>query len=93
MFINVNVYMKFGQSWGKRKCDSSGTMNFRRANVMNANKKVSKDIGCKDNDRSVRPSTSRTYEIVVRVIGIVRNNRRLTVKEVAEGVGLSNGPD
>ncbi|XP_050533350.1 protein GVQW3-like [Daktulosphaira vitifoliae] len=45
----------------------------------------------KDNERSGRPSTSKTNEIVARVREIIRNNRRLTIREVAEDVGISYG--
>ncbi|XP_050547198.1 protein GVQW3-like [Daktulosphaira vitifoliae] len=44
-----------------------------------------------DNERSVRPSTSKTNEIVALNREIIRNNRRLTIREVAEDVGISHG--
>lgn len=45
----------------------------------------------KDNGRPGRPSTSKTNETVARVREIIRNNRRLTIREVAEDVGISYG--
>jgi len=35
--------------------------------------------------RSGQPSTSRNEEIIAKVRTIVRNNRRLTVREIADG--------
>jgi len=45
----------------------------------------------KDNERPGRPSTSKTNETVALVREIIRNNRRLTIREVAEDVGISYG--
>jgi len=41
--------------------------------------------------RSGRPSTSRNEEMIAKVRTIVRNNRRLTVREVADDCGISVG--
>jgi len=41
--------------------------------------------------RSGRPSTSRTEEMIAKVRTIVRNNRRLTVRETADDCGISVG--
>jgi len=41
---------------------------------------------------SGRPSTSRNGEIIAKVRTIVRNNRRLTVREIADDCGISVGP-
>ena len=41
--------------------------------------------------RSGRPSTSRNEEMIAKVRTIVRNNRRLTVREIADGCGISVG--
>jgi len=41
--------------------------------------------------RSGRPSTSRNEEMIAKVRTIVRNNRRLTVREIAEDCGISVG--
>ena len=41
--------------------------------------------------RSGRPSTSRNEEIISKVRTIVRNNRRLTVRETADACGISVG--
>ena len=41
--------------------------------------------------RSGRPSTSRNEEMIAIVRTIVRNNRRLTVREIADGCGISVG--
>lgn len=49
-------------------------------------------ISFKDNERLGRPSASKTNETVARVRKIIRNNRRLTVREVAEDVGLYYDP-
>jgi len=45
----------------------------------------------KDNERPGRPSTSKTNETVARVREIIRNNHRLTIREVAEDVGIYYG--
>jgi len=45
----------------------------------------------KNNQRPGRPSTSKTNETVARVREIIRNNRRLTIREVAENIGISYG--
>jgi len=42
-----------------------------------------------DDPRSGRPSTSRTDDNVAKVREVVRSNRRLTVREVAEEVSIS----
>jgi transposase len=42
-----------------------------------------------DNPRSGRPSTSKTDDNVAKVREIIRSNRRLTVREVAEEVSIS----
>src|SRR5215469_4681012 len=39
--------------------------------------------------RSGRPSTSKNEEMIAKVRTIVRNNRRLTVREIADGCGIS----
>ena len=39
--------------------------------------------------RSGRPSTSRNEEMIAKVRTIVRNNRRLTVREIADDCGIS----
>ena len=41
--------------------------------------------------RSGRPSTSRNEEMIAKVRTIVRNNRRLTVREIADDCGISVG--
>ena len=41
--------------------------------------------------RSGRPSTSRNEEMIAKVRTIVRNNRRLTVREIADDCGVSVG--
>jgi len=41
--------------------------------------------------RSGRPSTSRNEEMIAKVRTIVRNNRRLTVREIADGCGFCVG--
>ena len=41
--------------------------------------------------RSGRPSTSRNEEVIAKVRTIVRNNRRLTVREIADDCGISVG--
>ncbi|UYV81051.1 hypothetical protein LAZ67_19002654 [Cordylochernes scorpioides] len=46
-----------------------------------------------DNERSGRPSTSTTPEKVVKVLELVREDRRITVREVAEEAGISFGFD
>jgi len=43
----------------------------------------------KDNERPGRPSTSKTNETVARVREVIRNDRRLTIREVAEDVVLA----
>ncbi|UYV82790.1 hypothetical protein LAZ67_22000858 [Cordylochernes scorpioides] len=44
-----------------------------------------------DNERSVRPSISTTPEKVDKVLELVREDRRITVKEVAEEAGIPFG--
>ena len=41
--------------------------------------------------RSGRPSTSRNEEMIAKVRTVVRNNRRLTVREMADDCGVSVG--
>ena len=41
-----------------------------------------------EEERSGRPATSRTEENIVNVRQIVRENRRLTVKSIAEQVNI-----
>jgi len=41
--------------------------------------------------RSGRPSTSRNEEMIAKVRTIIRNNRRLTVREIADDCGISVG--
>ena len=41
--------------------------------------------------RSGRPSTSRNGEMIAKVRTVVRNNRRLTVREIAGDCGISMG--
>ena len=43
--------------------------------------------------RLVRPSTLRNEEMIAEVRTIVRNNRRLTVREIADDCGISVGPN
>ena len=45
-----------------------------------------------ENDlRSIRPSTSRNKEMIAKVRTVLRNNRRLTVREIADDCGISVG--
>ena len=45
-----------------------------------------------ENDpHSGRPSTSRNEEMIAKVRTTVRNNRRLTVQEIADECGISMG--
>ena len=44
-----------------------------------------------DEERAVLPSTSTTYENIDKVKKIVFVNRRITVREVAEDLNISNG--
>ena len=41
--------------------------------------------------RSGRPSTSRNEEMIAKVRNVVRNNTRLTVREIADDCGISVG--
>jgi predicted transcriptional regulator len=41
-----------------------------------------------DEERSRRPSTSRTEENIAKVCQIVRENRRLTIRSIAEQVNI-----
>jgi hypothetical protein len=45
----------------------------------------------KSDPRSGRPSTSRNEEMIARVRTIVRNNRRFTVRYIADDCGISVG--
>ena len=42
-----------------------------------------------DEERSGRPATSRTEENIANVCQIVRENRRLTVRSIAEQVNIN----
>ena len=44
-----------------------------------------------DEERSGRPATSRTEENITKVRQIVRENRRLTVRSIAEQVNIDRG--
>ena len=45
-----------------------------------------------EDPRPGRPSTSTNDDHVARVRAVIRGNRRLTVREVADEVGISIGP-
>ena len=45
----------------------------------------------KSNPDSERPSTSRNEEMIAKVRTFVRNNRRLTVREIVGDCGISVG--
>ena len=48
--------------------------------------------GCEsveDEERSGRPSTSKTQENVERVTEMIRSNRRLTIREISEDLNIS----
>jgi len=50
--------------------------------------------GCKDvedDERLGRPSTSTTDESIEKVKEMVMNDRRITIREVADDVGISIG--
>jgi len=50
--------------------------------------------GCEsveDEERSGRPSTSKTQENVERVSEMIRSNRRLTIREISEDLKISFG--
>ena len=50
--------------------------------------------GCElveDEERSGSPSTSKTQENVERVSKMIRSNRRLTIREIAEDLNISYG--
>jgi len=50
--------------------------------------------GCEwveDEERSERPSTSKTQENVERVSEMIRSNRRLTIRKIVEGLNISCG--
>jgi len=50
--------------------------------------------GCEsveDEERSGRPSTSKTQENVERVSEIIRSNRRMTIREISEDLNVSYG--
>ena len=44
-----------------------------------------------DEERSGRPATSRTEENIAKIRQIVRENRRLTVRSIAEQVNIDRG--
>ena len=48
-------------------------------------------ISVESHTRWERPSTSRNEEMIAKVRTIVRNNRRLTVREIADDCGISVG--
>jgi len=45
-----------------------------------------------DEERSGRPATRRTEENIAKVRQILRENRRLTVRSIAEQVNIDKGP-
>jgi len=45
-----------------------------------------------DDPKSGRPSTSMDDDHVEKVLAVIRQNRRLNVREVAEEVGICNSP-
>ena len=50
--------------------------------------------GCEsveDEERSGRPSTSKTQENVERVSEMIRSNRQLTIREISEDLNISYG--
>ena len=46
-------------------------------------------VSVTDKERSGRPATSRTEENLAKVRQIVRENRRLTVRSIAEQVNIA----
>ncbi|XP_064101113.1 protein GVQW3-like [Macrobrachium nipponense] len=48
-------------------------------------------ISVESKPRSGRPSTSRNEEFVENVRRIVKDDRRITIKEITEAVGISSG--
>jgi len=51
--------------------------------------KVVKSV--EDEERSGRPSTSKTQENVERVSEMIQSNRRLTIREISEDLNISYG--
>ena len=49
-------------------------------------------ISVGEDPRPGRPSTSTYDDHVERFLAVIRGNRRLTVREVADEVGVSIGP-
>jgi len=50
--------------------------------------------GCEsveDEERSGRPSAAKTQKNVERVSGMIRSNRRLTIREISEDTNVSYG--
>jgi len=68
----------FGESTLSKKMFISGTSSSQKEDV-------------NDDARPGRPSTSTTDETVEEVKKIVMENRRITIREVAEDVGISVG--
>ena len=48
-------------------------------------------VSCESDARSGRPTTSCNDDMEARVRTVIRNNRRMTVREVAEECGISIG--
>ena len=48
-------------------------------------------VSCQSDPRSGRPSTSRNPEMVAKVCTLIRNDRRLTIREIAEECDISFG--
>ena len=46
-------------------------------------------VSCQSDPRSGRPSTSRNPEMVAKVCTLIRNDRRLTIREIAEECDIS----
>ena len=44
-----------------------------------------------DSERHGRPSTSRSDDVINQVLTLVMQDRRITVRELADEVGVSNG--
>ena len=80
----TETYQLLQQAYGE---DAMG-----RTQVFDSFRRFKEDRTSVENDpRSGRPSASRNEEMIAKVRTIVRNNRRLTVREIADDCGISVG--
>ncbi|XP_041355542.1 protein GVQW3-like [Gigantopelta aegis] len=85
---NIKLYVKLGKSvtdTPEMLKQAYGNEAMRRAKRSECHSRIKRGrTSLEDAERSGRPSTSTTPENVERIEQIVRQDRRITIKEVAE---------